>query len=101
MTARRSFLYLLLIVVAIMLTLQGHFDPQGSNGIVGKAQAAPLQQDLPTVSFDRTSINVTEPDSGETEQLTLNVEISVAPNEDEVAKVTYKCANLSAVAGED
>lgn len=102
MTARRSFLFLIAIVVTLLLTVQGNFAPQGSVYIVPQVQAAPLQQTFPTVSFDRTSVvTVTEPDAGETAKETINVKISTAPADGEEAKVTYKSANGSAIAGVD
>ena len=101
MTARRAFLLLLGLLLSLLLTVQGHVDPQALSGVVQPAEAAPLQQDFPTVSFPSSRINVTEPDSGEREDLTLTVNISRAPDQGEEAKVTYKSANGSATAGED
>ena len=100
MTARRPFL-LLLAIVATLLTVQGQIDPQGTGGFIGRVAAAPLQQTLPTVSFDRTSDSVTEPDNSDTEELTVNVIINTAPESGEDATVTYSTANGSATAGVD
>jgi hypothetical protein len=81
--------------------VQGHFVSKGSASVVAQVQAAPLQQDLPTVSFDSSEVNVDEPDQGETEVITINVEISAAPEAGEEAEVTYKSANGSAIDGVD
>lgn len=100
MTARRSFLFLISIVT-LLLAVQGDFAQQGFVRVVSQVQAAPLQQNLPTVSFVRTSVNITEPDQGETVTETINVEISTAPESGKEAEVTAKSANGSAVAGVD
>lgn len=67
----------------------------------GKANADPLQQDAPILSFDRALVYVVEPEAGEIEILTLRVVISSAPEQGEEAKVTYRSANASAIAGVD
>ena len=99
MNARRLlFIFLQIFVVALLLAVQSHTGSGVSREIV---QAAPLQQNLPIVSFDRASVIVTEPDAGETEELELSVVISAAPDDNEEAKVTYKSANGSAISGVD
>ena len=100
MTARRSFLLIIIIVVTFLLLVQGDFGSRSSLKPELQVQAAPLQQTLPTVSFDRTTINIIEPDAGENETENLTVLINIAP-QDEAAEVTYKSANGSAIAGED
>ena len=72
-----------------------------SAAAASQAQTPSLQQDPPTVSFDRSSLAVIEPDTGETETISLTVRISQAPEEGEEAKVTYKSVNGTAIAGED
>jgi hypothetical protein len=101
MIARRSFLIIFVLIVTLLLTLQGHIDSRSAVSPAIKVQAAPLQQNLPTISFGATSITIVEPDAGETETETIQVRISTAPDEGEAARVTYKSVNGSAIAGED
>jgi hypothetical protein len=99
MNARRLlFIFLQIFIVALLLAVQSHTGTGVSGEIV---QAAPLQQNLPTVSFDRATINVTEPDAGETEDLTITVVISASPDSGEEVTVRYQSANGSAIAGVD
>jgi hypothetical protein len=72
-----------------------------SDSAANKAAADPLQQNTPLVSFDRASINVVEPDAGETETITLNVAITTAPQRGEKVQVTARSANGNAIAGAD
>ncbi|MFN2138822.1 MAG: Calx-beta domain-containing protein [Candidatus Promineifilaceae bacterium] len=95
---RRAFLVLLLLVITLLFTAQGQFAPEPA---VESAAAAPLQQTVPTVSFNRAAINVTEPDSGETETLEISVIIGSAPAQGSAATVSYATANGSATAGVD
>lgn len=101
MTARRSFLFVIIITVSLLLTVQGHFDSRNTESPEILVQAAPLQQNFPTVSFARTTVNVNEPDQGETATVTLQVEISTAPESGEEAKVSAKSQNGSAIGGVD
>jgi hypothetical protein len=73
----------------------------GSRPAVSQEAAHSVQQDPPTLTFDRPLINVVEPDAGEVIIITLYVRISKAPEEGEEAKVTYKSVNGNAIAGED
>jgi hypothetical protein len=101
MTARRSFLISILFVVTFLVIVQEDLGSHNAANPEFQVRAAPLQQTLPTISFSQTTINIIEPDAGENETEEISVRISVAPDQDEAAEVTYKSANGSAIAGED
>ncbi len=100
MTGLRAFL-LFILVLAVLLTVQGHFDPQTPISIVHEVRAAPMQQNLPSVAFDRPSLDIIEPDDTNTTDVTLNVTISPAPSANQDAKVTYATADGSATGNVD
>ncbi len=99
-TATRAFFLLSGIVLTLLISLvlsSGASRPS----LVAEVQAAPLQQTLPVVSFDRASDEVIEPDNSDTKTFTVNVKINVAPANNREVKVTYATANGSATAGVD
>ncbi len=65
------------------------------------AQAAPMQQTQPVISFEKPADNIIEPDNGEDSEITIKVKINVAPEAGQEAKVNYSTTNGTAIAGVD
>jgi hypothetical protein len=89
-----------LIVITILIALAA-MQLWRSAAAASQAQTLSLQQDPPTVSFDRSSLAVIEPDTGETETISLTVRISQAPAQGEAVEVKVLTVNGNAIAGED
>lgn len=99
-TATRAF-FLLAAIVLTLLALLSLGSADAPSLAVPVAEAAPLQQTLPVVSFDRASDEVIEPDNSDTTTITINVKINVAPADNREVTVSYATANGSATAGVD
>ena len=96
--SKRPFLFLLglaLACLSIFLFPGSGLPPEGADVV----QAAPSAD--PILSFDTSTISVSEPDSGETEVLEIEVFIDTAPLDGEEAKVRYVTAPGSAISGVD
>lgn len=96
--SKRPFLFLLGLALVCLSILLFSSIGSGAEG-VDVVQAAPLQ--VPTVSFDRSSDNVIEPDGSATTQIEIFVKINEAPPAGKEVKVQYATANGSGEAGVD
>ena len=96
MTVRRAFLYVLIPVTVLLFTVPGRIDPQLPNGLIQLAYAAPVQQELPTVKFEKNADSVVEPNDDNEVDVTIDVIINKAPETGKNVTVSYATANGSA-----
>ena len=97
MAHRKTLAVITILILIALLTIQ----PWRSAPAASQAHTEFVQQDPPTVFFERASLNVVEPDAGEDTMITIGVRVSQAPAQGEAVQVTVKSANGNALAGED
>lgn len=96
-SAKRPLRLFLGLLILVLVTAVIFAD--AAPGVLPVAEAAPPQQDLPVISFERATDSIIEPDDGDDTTITINVRISRAPAQE--ARVAYSTANGSATAGVD
>jgi Calx-beta domain/Bacterial pre-peptidase C-terminal domain len=101
MTARRALFFLTTFAIGLLLALQGHVGTYSTGSAVQPVQAAPVQQDLPTLKFEKSAESIGEPDDDDEVDLTISVIINRAPANNQEVKVNYATANGSAQANVD